>query len=41
MIHIIYIVYKVLDCNTVTVPIQLSGREPACQCRRLRFDPWV
>ena len=19
----------------------LSGKEPACQCRRLRFDPWV
>ena len=18
-----------------------SGKEPACQCRRLRFDPWV
>ena len=20
---------------------RLSGEEPACQCRRLRFDPWV
>ena len=19
----------------------LSGKEPACQCRRRRFDPWV
>ena len=19
----------------------LRGKEPACQCRRLRFDPWV
>ena len=19
----------------------LSGKEPACQCRRYRFDPWV
>ena len=19
----------------------LSGKESACQCRRLRFDPWV
>ena len=22
-------------------PRWLSGREPACQCRRRRFDPWV
>ena len=23
------------------VPGWLSGKESACQCRRLRFDPWV
>ena len=22
------------------LPWWLSGKEPACQCRRLRFDPW-
>ena len=22
-------------------PWWLSGKEPACQCRRCRFDPWV
>ena len=23
------------------LPWWLSGKEPACQCRRLVFDPWV
>ena len=23
------------------LPWWLSGKEPASQCRRLRFDPWV
>ena len=23
------------------LPRQLSGKEPACQCRRYRFNPWV
>ena len=23
------------------LPWWLSGKEPTCQCRRLRFDPWV
>ena len=22
-------------------PRRLSGKEPVCQCRRPRFDPWV
>ena len=25
----------------VGLPWWLSGQEPACQCRRRRFDPWV
>ena len=25
----------------VWLPWWLSGKESACQCRRLRFDPWV
>ena len=27
--------------DIVGFPLWLSGREPACQCRRCRFDPWV
>jgi len=23
------------------LPSWLGGKEPCCQCRRLRFDPWV
>jgi len=23
------------------LPRWLSGKEPTCQCRRLRFDPWI
>ena len=23
------------------LPWWFSGKEPACQCRRLRFNPWV
>ena len=23
------------------LPLGAGGREPACQCRRCRFDPWV
>jgi len=23
------------------LPWWVSGKEPACQCRRHRFDPWV
>jgi len=23
------------------LPLWLSGKESACQCKRLRFDPWV
>ena len=30
MIHIMYIVYKIQDCNAVTIPIWLRDNEPAC-----------
>ena len=26
---------------TKGLPWWLSGKEPTCQCRRCRFDPWV
>ena len=28
-------------CYIRGFPAVASGREPACQCRRNRFDPWV
>ena len=28
-------------CQTSGLPWWLSGKEPACQCRRPGFDPWV
>ena len=27
--------------ETLSLPWWLSGKEPACQCRRPRFNPWV
>ena len=27
--------------NNIGLPRWLSGKESACQCKRLRFDPWV
>ena len=27
--------------SQVGLPRWLSGKESACQCKRLRFDPWV
>ena len=32
--------YKVLN-TTHGASRWLSGKEPACQCRRCKFDPWV
>ena len=26
---------------TLGFPIRLRGREPACQCRRVGFEPWI
>ena len=31
---------RVLIC-LLSLPRWLSGKEPNCQCRRCRFDPWV
>ena len=27
--------------DSLGFPSGTSGKEPACQCRRHRFDPWV
>ena len=29
-----------LQVSRIGLPSWLSGKESACQCRRLRFDPW-
>ena len=31
----------VCPCFTIVHPSWLSGKEPTCQCRRHRFNPWV
>ena len=33
--------YLSLTLSAMGVPRRLSGKEPAWQCRRLGFDPWV
>ena len=32
---------KVVKEEENGLPSWFSGKESACQCRRLRFDPWV
>ena len=32
---------SVADYYCQGLPQRLSGKEPACQCRRCRFEPWV
>ena len=32
---------KSSTASAYRAPLWVSGREPACQCRRHRFDPWV
>ena len=33
--------YSVVPSKQMGFPGDFSGKEPACQCKRVGFDPWV